>query len=68
MVPRKIYLRPHMDFIDRDLCLSANFEKINNHEEVSALALTLNRFIVNWQSNKPIEKTEITKAEGLFLR
>ena len=21
MVPRKIYLRPHMDFIDRDLCL-----------------------------------------------
>ena len=57
-----------MDFIDRDLCLSVNFEKISNHEEVSTLALTLNRFIVNWQLNKPIEKIEITKAEGLFLR
>ena len=67
MVIKNLF-RPYMDFIDRDLCLSVNFEKISNHEEVSTLALTLNRFIVNWQLNKPIEKIEITKAEGLFLR
>ena len=57
-----------MDFVDRDLCIAANLDKISNHEEVSSLALTLNRFIVNWQSNRPIETTEITKAEGMFLR
>lgn len=57
-----------MDYVDRDLCLSANFQKINNHEEVSNLALTLNRLILNWQADRPIEKTEITKAEGLYLR
>ena len=63
-----VYFRSPLDHMDRDLALAANFDKINSQEEVAQLALTLNRLVLAWESDRPIEKTEITKAEALYLR